>query len=53
MAWKYKCYKCGATLDAGEHCDCERERTHNDEGRQQAHVEEKITGKTFDMPVMR
>lgn len=52
MAWKYKCEKCGATLDAGEHCNCEKEQPRKDEGRQQAR-EEEITSKTDVLPVMR
>lgn len=40
MAWNYKCEKCGATLDAGERCNCEKEQPRKDEGRQQAREEE-------------
>ena len=52
MAWKYKCDKCGATLDAGEHCTCDKDKPHRDEGRQQAH-EEKINSQTRDLPIVR
>lgn len=33
MKWPYQCDKCGATLDAGEHCNCESSQS--DERRQQ------------------
>lgn len=26
MAYDYRCPKCGAYLDPGEHCDCEQEK---------------------------
>lgn len=30
MAYDYRCPKCGAFLDPGERCDCERERESDD-----------------------
>ena len=30
--YNYKCKKCGANLDPGEHCDCDQESTDKKKG---------------------
>lgn len=32
--WNYKCPNCGANLDPGEACDCEKEATRRPERRE-------------------
>lgn len=51
MKWPYQCEKCGAALDAGEHCDCESSR--NDERRQRDNETETRAKKDGRLPVMR
>lgn len=50
MKWPYECEKCGAVLDAGERCDCERSQS--DEGRQDDEAEARAK-QNSDLPAMR
>ncbi len=51
MKWPYQCDKCGASLDAGEHCDCESSQ--HDERRQQEHGKEAHAEQIGHLPLMR
>lgn len=51
MKWPYQCDKCGASLDAGEHCDCESSQS--DERRQQDNETEARAEQNSDLPAMR
>ncbi len=51
MKWPYECEKCGAVLDAGERCNCERSQS--DEGRQQDNETEARAKQNSDLPAMR
>lgn len=51
MKWPYECEKCGATLDAGEHCDCESSQS--DEGRRQDDETEARAEQNSNLPAMR
>lgn len=50
MKWPYQCDKCGAVLDAGERCDCERSQ--GDERRQDDEAEARDK-QNSDLPAMR
>ena len=51
MKWPYQCDKCGASLDAGERCDCESSQ--HDERRQQDDETEARAKQNSDLPAMR
>ena len=52
--YQYQCEKCGARLDPGEHCDCEREVKREVEHRESFYKKEAGSDQfTFNWPLER